>query len=281
MAVMTQTTQTSLHAASREALAAAESRLAEVLGEAGTDPAALGGDLFAVVELLTGEIGLRRALGDGSSDPGARKRLATSLLTGKISAPALSVLETAVGQRWSSPRELVDGLESLGRSALLTSAEKAGNLDTVEDELFRIARIVVGKPELEQALSDQAAPAEAKRKLVRDLFGPKVQAVTLTLVEQVVARRSGRGVGFGLDQLVKLTAERRARSVAYIVSASALSGEQREQLAEKLQGIYGRPIALHVEVDPRLGGGLVVRVGDEVIDGSAAGRIAALRRQLA
>lgn len=270
-----------LHAASRAALAAAESHLDEVLGKAGADPAALGTELLSVVDLLTSEIGLRRAVGDGSSDPEARRRLVRSLLSGKLSEQALDVLGVAVGERWSSPRELLDGLEALGRSALLTSAEKAGNLDTVEDELFRIARIVVGEPGLEQALSDQAAPAEAKRKLVRDLFASKVGDVTLTLVEQVVARRTGRGVGFGLDQLVKLAAERRERSVAYVTSASELSADQQDRLAEKLHGIYGRPIALHVEVDPRLGGGLVVRVGDEVIDGSSAGRIAALRRQLA
>ncbi|WP_236794951.1 F0F1 ATP synthase subunit delta [Amycolatopsis sp. GM8] len=275
------TSPTSLHAASREALAEAGRTLDEVLGQAGVRPEALGTELFSVVDLLTAEIGLRRALGDGSSDPEARKRLVSSLLTGKVSAPALRVLDAAVGQRWSSPRELLDGLEDLGRTALLTSAEKAGNLDTVEDELFRIARIVVGEPELEQALSDAMAPVAAKRKLVRELLDGKVGAVSLALVEQVVARRTGRGVGFGLDQLVKLAAERRRRSVAYVVSASALSAQQQDQLAEKLHGIYGRPIALHVEVDPRLGGGLVVRVGDEVIDGSAAGRIATLRRQLA
>ncbi|GAA5156323.1 MULTISPECIES: F0F1 ATP synthase subunit delta [Amycolatopsis] len=275
------TSPATLHAASREALDSAERTLDEVLGQSGAEPEALGSELFAVVDLLTREIGLRRALGDGSSDPEARRRLATSLLTGKVSGPALRVVETAVGQRWSSPRELLDGLESLGRSALLTGAEKAGTLDTVEDELFRIARIVVGEPELDQALSDQAAPAEAKRKLVKDLFGSKAGGISLALVEQVVSRQTGRGVGHGLDRLVRLTAERRERSVAYITSAAALSGQQEQQLAEKLKAIYGRPIALHVEVDPRLVGGLVVRVGDEVIDGSAAGRIAALRRQLA
>ncbi|MTD53661.1 F0F1 ATP synthase subunit delta [Amycolatopsis pithecellobii] len=275
------TSPTTLHAASREALAESERTLDEVLGQAGAKPDAVGAELFSVVELLTREIGLRRAVGDGSSDPQSRKGLVSSLLGGKVSAPALRVLDTVAGQRWSSPRELLDGLESLGRTALLTSAEKAGTLDTVEDELFRIARIVVGESELEQALSDQTAPAEAKRKLVRDLFGGKVGAVSLALVEQVVVRQTGRGVGFGLDRLVKLAAERRLRSVAYVTSASALSAQQEEQLADKLHGIYGRPIALHVEVDPRLGGGLVVRVGDEVIDGSAAGRLAALRRQLA
>jgi F-type H+-transporting ATPase subunit delta len=270
-----------LHAASREALASAETRLSEVTGETSADPAALGNELLAVVDLLGREIGLRRAVADASSDPDSRTRLVRALLSGKVSEQALRVLDAVVVARWSSPRELVDGLESLGRNALLTSAEKAGKLDSVEDQLFRIARIVVSNPELEQTLSDQTAPGEAKRRLVRDLLQGKVDDVTLALVEQVVGRSAGRNVGFNLDQLVQLAAQRRERSVAHITSASELSAEQRERLAEQLHRIYGRPIGLHVEVDPRLGGGLVVRVGDEVIDGSTAGRIAALRRQLA
>lgn len=275
------TRPSTLHAASRESLASAEQVLETELGKAGAKPDVVGSELFSVVDLLTAEIGLRRAVGDGSSDPESRKRLVSSLLNGKVSQPSLTVLSAAVGSRWSSPRELLDGLESLGRSALLTSAEKAGTLDTVEDELFRIARIVGNEAGLEQALTDQTAPAEAKRKLVRDLLGGKVGPISLALVEQVVVRQTGRGIGFGLDQLVKLAAQRRERSVAYVTSASALSDGQEQQLAEKLRGIYGKEIALHVEIDPRLGGGLVVRVGDEVIDGSTAGRISALRRQLA
>jgi F-type H+-transporting ATPase subunit delta len=270
-----------LHAASRESLAVAEKRLGEVLGDAGTDPATVGVELLSVVDLLGREAGLRRAVSDGSADPEARRRLIRSLLEGKVSEPTLKVLDSAVGARWSSPRELLDGLESLGRSALLTSAEKTGNLDTVEDQLFRVARIVTGEPELERALSDQAAPIEAKRNLVRGLFAGELDVIAETLVEQVILRHRGRGVGYGLDELVKLTAERRQRSVAYVTSAVSLSDEQHGQLAEKLRGIYGRAIALHVEVDVSIGGGLVVRVGDEVIDGSAAGRIAELRRRLA
>jgi len=66
-----------------------------------------------------------------------------------------------------------------------------------------------------------------------------------------------------------------------VTSANALSDEQTAQLGAKLNDIYGRPIALHVEVNPRLVGGLVVRVGEEVIDGSTAGQLASVRRRLA
>ncbi|WP_216215472.1 F0F1 ATP synthase subunit delta [Amycolatopsis aidingensis] len=270
-----------LHAASREALAAAETRLDEVLADAGADPSAVGEELLSVVGLLTREVGLRRAVGDGSSEPGARTRLVRSLLEGKVSEPTLTVLDTVAGARWSSPRELVDGLESLGRSALLTSAERAGSLATVEDQLFRIARIVASEPELDRALSDRTAPEQARRGLVRNLFDGKVDQVAVIMVEQLVSRLRGRGIGRGLDHLVGLAAQRRERSVAHVTAASELSEEQQDRLAERLRQIYGRPMALHVERDPSVGGGLLIRVGDEVIDGTSAGRIAALRRQLA
>jgi F-type H+-transporting ATPase subunit delta len=270
-----------LHAASREALGLAEERLGEVLADAGADAATVGDELLSVVDLLDREIGLRRAVSDASATPESRSELVRRLFDGKLSEPALKVLDAVAGSRWSSPRQLVDGLESLGHSALLTAAEKTGNIDAVETQLFQVARVVAHHPELETALSDLAGPADAKRNLVRGLFADKVDVVTETLVEQVVRRAKGRGVGVGLDALVKLAAERRQRSVAYVTSASALTDEQTAQLGAKLNAIYGRSIALHVEVDPSLGGGLVVRVGDEVIDGSAAGRLAALRRRLA
>ncbi|GAA3574269.1 F0F1 ATP synthase subunit delta [Amycolatopsis ultiminotia] len=269
-----------LHAASREALDLAGTRLGEVLADAGADPSAVGDELLSVVDLLDREIGLRRALGDASVDPDSRRGLIRRLFEAKLSEPALKVLDTVAGSRWSSPRQLVDGLESLGRSALLTAAEQSGAVETVESQLFQIARIVAGSPELEAALSDLTAPADAKRTLVRGLFADKVDVVTETLVEQAVRRSKGRGVGNGLDKLVALAAERRQRSVAYVTSANELSEEQRSRLSAKLDGIYGRPIALHVEIDPALGGGLVVRVGDEVIDGSTSGQVAALRRRL-
>ncbi|WP_370944203.1 F0F1 ATP synthase subunit delta [Amycolatopsis sp. cg5] len=264
-----------LHAASREALGLAETRLSEVLADAGTDAATVGDELLSVVDLLDREITLRRAVSDASSSEESRKALLRSVLAGKISEPTLQVLDTVAGSRWSNPRELVDGAEAIGRSALLTSAEKSGTLDAVEGQLFQVARIVAGSPELEQALADQTAPADAKRNLVRGLFADKVNVVAKTLVEATVLR------GKALGDLVELAAERRERSVAHVTSASALSDEQKAQLAEKLTRIYGRAIALHVEVDEKLGGGLVVRVGEEVIDGSVAGQLEALRKRLA
>jgi F-type H+-transporting ATPase subunit delta len=278
---------TLFHAASRDALVAAEQTLLDVLGAKGAKGKTagtaerIGDELLSVVRLFDGEPGLRRSLGDSSAEPERRADLLTRLLSGKISDQTLQVLVAAVGSRWSSPRELVDGLDELGRTALLVHAEREGRLDSVEDELFRFGRIVAADSELERALSDRTAPAESKLALVGELLGDKVDGVTVRLVEALVTVPRGRTVVNGLGELAAEAAKRREQSVATVVSPVPLTEQQEERLAATLQRIYARPIALHVEVDPTIKGGLVIKVGDEIIDGSATGRIDELRRRLA
>jgi F-type H+-transporting ATPase subunit delta len=279
------TVVSALHAASREALAAAEARLVEIVVE-GSEVidadavSALGEDLFAVAGLLSREPTLRRALADASTEQARREQLLRRLLEGKVSELALSVLASVVAARWSSPRELVDGVVWLGRTALLVRAERDGRLDDVEDELFRFGRIVAAQPELDVLLSDPVANAEGKVALVAGLLEGKVEPVTLSLVEQLVTQLRGHDVLDGLDELTEMAAKRRERSVAYVRVAFALTEAQQERLATILGRIYSRPIALHVEVDTGLIGGLLIRIGDEVIDGSTAGQLAKLRREL-
>ncbi|MEU3650176.1 F0F1 ATP synthase subunit delta [Lentzea sp. NPDC034063] len=272
-----------LHAASREALAAAELRLLE-LADATTstdDLAKLGEELFAVLGLLVGQRSLRGALADASSEAAGREQLLNGLFAGKVSDATLQVLVAVVTARWSSPRELVDGVESLARTALLVRAERDGQLDSTEDELFRLGRIVAGSNELELLLADPAGDASGKVVLVDSLIEGKVSPVTKTLVDQLVRNPRGVRVADGLSELADLAAKRRQRSVAHVRSAVALTAEQVDRLTATLTTIYSRPIALHVEVDPALGGGLTIKIGDEIIDGSIAGRLAALRRNLA
>ncbi|MFI9818169.1 F0F1 ATP synthase subunit delta [Saccharothrix variisporea] len=272
-----------LHAASRDALAAAELRLLELVDGA-KDSAALGElgeELFAVVGLLSGQPALRRALADASTEPAGREGLLRGLLAGKVSDDALQVLVTVVTSRWSSPRELVDGVESLARTTLLVRAERDGRLDTVEDELFRLGRIIAGNHDLELALTDPAGDPAGKVALVDSLVAGKVDETTKTLVDQLVREPRGLSIVGGLADLAALAAKRRERSVAYVRSAVELDAAQQDRLEATLTRIYSRPIALHVEVDPTLRGGLLIKIGDEIIDGSVAGRLAALRRDLA
>lgn len=270
-----------VNAASRDALAATELQLLQATDGAGpAEITGLADELFEVAALLSSESTLRRALADASTPPGSRQDLARGLLGERLGARSLPVVAEAVGCRWSNPGDLVHGLERLARIALLVQAERAGRLDAVEDELFRLGRIIGAQPDLERLLSDPTADGEGKAVAVDQLIDGKVEPVTQSLVRQLVSHSHGQHVSEGLEELAEMSARRRERSVAHVRSPMALTDDQQQRLAATLQRIYSRPIAIHLEVDPEIGGGLVIRVGDEVIDGSTAGRLQTLRRDL-
>jgi F-type H+-transporting ATPase subunit delta len=270
-----------LQSASREALSEAQSRLDAHIDASGpADLNRLAEDLFAVLGLLDREHSLRRALADPATPPDARSGLADRLLDGKIGRPALDVVSDLVKSRWSRAGDLVEAVEALGRAAAFGVAEKDGSLDRVEDELFRFGRILDREPELSRLLSDQAVSADKRVELLHDVLGEKVAPITSTLLGQAVRVPRSRHLDVAAEQLSELAAARRDRYVAHVLTPVRLTAEQEQRLTDSLTRLYGRPISVQAELDPDLLGGLVVRVGGELIDGSVAGRLAAARRNL-
>lgn len=270
-----------LQPASRESLAEAGARLdALVDGSSAADLARLGEDLFAVLGLLVDEPALRRHLADPAVPASARSGLADRLLADRIGRPALDTVSELVGKRWSRSVDLLDALETLARRASLAVAEKDGTLDDVEDELFRFSRVLDREPRLNSLLGDTTTPADKRVGLLRELLGGKASPVTVGLLAQSVRVSRGRSLDLVAAELAELAAERRDRYVAHVRTAVRLTAEQEQRLADTLSRLYERAISLQIELDPDLLGGLVVRVGGELIDGSVAGRLAAARREL-
>jgi F-type H+-transporting ATPase subunit delta len=241
----------------------------------------LADELFAVAHLLDGQPSLRRALSDPSTRPDDRAGLAQRLLTGKVSAGALQVVETVARQRWSRSLDLVEAAETLAIEAALDAADARGELDAVEDELFRFGRIVAGDDDLARILGDRSAPREGKTALLDRLLSGKVSPVTERLVRNSLTSSHVHNPENEVERLSTLAARRRGRSVAHVVSALPLTAAQEQRLVAVLERLYGRTMGLQVQVDPAVLGGLVIRVDDEVIDGSIAHRLEAAGRRLA
>ncbi|WP_018335033.1 F0F1 ATP synthase subunit delta [Actinomycetospora chiangmaiensis] len=268
-------------ATSRESLQGVRRRFDEVTRDASSDDLVTTGEqLDAVADLLDREAVLRRTLADSSTDPEAREGLAGRVFDNQVGRPVADVVKAAAKASWSKPADLVQALRVVGREALLAAAEADGRLDAVEDELFRLGRIVGGQPDLERLLGSPSADPTGKQKVLDDLLENKAEPITRRLASQLVAHPLTHHISTGLERLAELAADRRQRSVATVRSAVELSAEQQERLAGVLARIYGRDITVHLEVDPQLLGGLVIQVGDEVIDGSAAGHLDDLNRRL-
>ncbi|MFD6098840.1 F0F1 ATP synthase subunit delta [Nocardiopsis flavescens] len=242
---------------------------------------ALGQELFQVVGLITAEHSLRRWLADPANPAEAKSGLTGRLLETKVSPSAVLVVGDVVSARWSSGRDLVDALERMAVYATVASLRSAAALDRLEDELFRFERIVSSQPRLRDALTREGVAPEHKTSLLEELLSGKADPATMVLVGEAVNRPRGRNLERALENYGRIVAERAKRYVAVVRSAVPLSEDQQSRLGAALTRAYGRDIHLNTEVAPEIVGGLSIQVGDEVIDGTIAGRIAEAQRRLA
>ena len=241
----------------------------------------LADELFAVVGLLDAEHALRRALSDPGKPAAEKAAVTSALLRGKVTPRTEALVVAAAGARWATSSDMVDAIEQLAIEAMVLAADAENGLDEMEDGLFRFGRVVAGQPDLRAALADNFLPADRKQGLLDTLLTGKVNPVTLRLISQMVIHPRGRSLTAALDLCAGIAARRRQQLIAVVHSAVELSATQRRRLAEALAASYGHRVHLNVVIDPSVLGGISVRIGDELIDATAASRLAALRRKLA
>jgi F-type H+-transporting ATPase subunit delta len=270
-----------LRAASRQSVAEMVRHLDRVVGD--LDVSALTGlanDLASAVKLLRKETLLARHLADPSSDTGARVQLVERLLSGKVGEPALEVLKTAASQRWSSTSDMVYGIRHIASLALLVRAEREDQIDDVEDQLFRFSRILDAEPRLITLLSEYTAPVERRIALLTNVLHGRASRNAADVLRQTIELLQGERADEAVRELATLAVSRRGEVVAHIRAASELSDAQTSRLTELLNRIYGHPISIQLDIDPALIGGLTIAVGDEVIDGSLASKLASAENRL-
>jgi len=158
-------------------------------------------------------------------------------------------------------------------SALFEVARAEGNLDEVEDELFRFARALEASDELRNALTDELVPAERRQAIVEDILGKRASSTTTALVSFVVGAGRGRDLPAIIAKLVDRAAAEKDRTLAEVRSAVPLTDDQQRRLAAALANATGKQVEVKVVVDPSILGGAVATVGDAIIDGTVRTRL--------
>jgi F-type H+-transporting ATPase subunit delta len=263
---------------SRESLAACQEGLDARRQDAGF--AQLSGALFSVADVLSREALLRSTLADSGQPHSVREGLVRQLFAGKVSDLAVDVVLMVVDRRWAESLDLVLALEQLADQAAFTVAEGDGTLDATEEELFRFGRALDASSALQMTLTDPAQGSGTKAAVVRDLLQGRSTAATQQVLEYAVGHLHGRRIDAVVDELCGLAARQRARVVAEVRVAAPLDETQQRRLADALSRLKGRTVRLNVAVDPAVLGGVHVRIGDDVIDGTVASRLEQARRAL-
>lgn len=165
-------------------------------------------------------------------------------------------------------------------AAIFEIARAEGELERLEDELFRVARTFETSTELRDALGDRRLPPERKQAIVEDLLEGKASELTVGFVNFVVGLGRSKELPGIVDGFVARAAAERERAVAEVRAAVDLDDDTVARLAEALGRATGKQVEVKVVVDPAVVGGVVARVGDTVIDGTLRRRLEGLREML-
>lgn len=175
---------------------------------------------------------------------------------------------------------MADQLVTGYAEALFRVVQAEGELERVEDELFRFGKLLEQNHELKQALSDQGLDKAQREKVLEELLADKVSPHTLGLLTFIVAQGRARQLPQILEHVSQLAAEARKSVVAEVRSAVPLDDAQQEKLAAALSKATNKNVTVKVIVDPAIIGGVVAKVGDTVIDGSIKRRLDQLKEQV-
>jgi F-type H+-transporting ATPase subunit delta len=152
-----------------------------------------------------------------------------------------------------------------------------GNLNEVEDELFRLGRVLQTNDELRTALTDPHIPVSRRQQIVEDLLEGKATQTTVAIVSMIVGAGRATDLPKIAEDLVQRTASNSGQAIAEVRSAVPLTETQIAELTTALKARTNLDIAIKNIVDPSVMGGIVTQIGDSVLDGTVRTRLNQLR----
>lgn len=172
-----------------------------------------------------------------------------------------------------SDAALIDGYAA----AVLDVARAEGDQVGLSEELFQVAQAFEASDELRETLTDRRVPLDRKKGVVEDVLGGRASAATIGLVNLLVTTDRVAELAAVARRAIDLAAASEQAVVAEVRTAVSLDDATVERLAATLGRLTGKKIKPQVIVDPDVVGGVVVKVGDTIYDGSVKHRLEELR----
>lgn len=164
--------------------------------------------------------------------------------------------------------------------ALFSLAQEKGMMDQIENDLALVVQTLRENADVRRVVQHQDIPPEAKIRLVKEIFQGKVAPLTVNFLGVVLAKRREEYLPDIYARYVEQADASRGVVEAEVRSAVPLAPEQTHALAERIGSRLGKKLKLTTRVDASLMGGIVMRVGDTLLDGSVRTRLERMRERL-
>lgn len=163
---------------------------------------------------------------------------------------------------------------------LLELARRAGELEGWGQMLDEVAGALASDQRLRHFIAAPQVSADQKNEILARAFQDRMPRLFVRFLQMVVTQRRQALIPEIAAEYRALLDEVTGRVHAKVTVARDLDPDGRMTIAARLSQIFAREVVPHMEVDPRILGGVVVRVGDTVMDGSVRRRLGALRQRM-
>jgi len=148
------------------------------------------------------------------------------------------------------------------------------------EELRSVEGILRGHEELMSLLEHPNVETSVKTGVLQQLFGGKISNEVLNTLLLLVERKRSGIISEVLEQFINLANEALGRAQAIVYTPKALSVQEAASVAEQFSKLTGKAVQVENVVDPSLLGGLKVRIGDKLYDGSLSKKLEKLHKTL-
>ncbi len=175
------------------------------------------------------------------------------------------MLKGAIGRRYAE--------------AIFEIARENNTIDRTLDDVQGIASMF-SKRTLAYLLKEPKVPAQRKEKAIRQGLASRVLPTSLNLALLVVQRQLIDAMPNIARELAQMVLDYKNQAVAEVTTAAPMVEQQLNRVRQALERNTGKTILMRTKVLPEILGGVIARVGDQVIDGSIRHRLAVLKQQL-
>ncbi len=165
-------------------------------------------------------------------------------------------------------------------TALFEMAKEQGALDSFKEQATLIRNLFSTETDYLAVLSHPTVLAEEKIKMIEDAFKGKVADEFVGLLVLIVRKERQAFIIDILDTFIEMAKREAGIVQGTVIVASPIKDEQLAQIKSTIEQKIGGTIELTTEVDASLIGGMIIRVGDKVVDGSIRGKMNTLKEQL-
>lgn len=152
--------------------------------------------------------------------------------------------------------------------AMFDIAKEQHKLDDFGKQLKDVRDTFVQNPELKKFMGSPLIQAASKKAALKEIFAGSVEPLVLQFLFVMVDRKREIAITEAIDSFIKLARQAQHIEVAKIRVVKPLTKDEEKDLVAALERTTGKKIEPLYDIDPSIIGGIVVRIGDRLIDGS-------------